>query len=494
VFVRTGYHILTALFILPVFGYFTALFHKRKQGVQDKISGTFIITRNPARKALISWIFIALLSLGSIGSVVRTGVPSHFFDSVSLIAQLFFNPPKSEVFLPPIWEEEFEDTVYNSMKKGENILVVVGETIKALSSRTGELLWQYQCAGSPRISSEAEKEEEFLFFVDSTAPDQYRLNSLSLDDGSLLWSKALQLNQISGLLRQGNFIFVYSDASLSAFTLSGRYLWNTILPTGDISAVLSSSGQRGILVDTQNYQSETAAQYYLAVEDGKILWQRKLTLYHKSVPVADNYLYEQNTSDGTASLIQMDTHQVSWMKPGDTDYLFDYVVVEHEKGDDIPEGLLYLQNKAIRIKDGETAFDYPNETRFAARTSKFLLLETTTSSETQDTLPDRELLLLDWKTGKTILAPISLGSRTVTSIEEQGTELFLSMVGLEMEENYFSGSSSLLIIDSETGRSKLVELGTNLSRATFFPSRDHIVIVQEDMVGGYALLPVSGQH
>jgi uncharacterized RDD family membrane protein YckC len=494
VFVRTGYHLLTVLFILPFLGYFTALFHKKKQGVQDKISGTFIITRRHAQKALISWIFIALLGATGMGFVVKAGISPFSFDSISLIARLFFNPPQPEISLTPLWQEDLQEPVYTALKRGDKLLLAEGSSIKALSIKSGQLLWQYQCTLPPIFSSEAKKEQEFLFVIDSPAPDQYQLKSLFFNDGSLRWSQTLQLDQVSGLFQQDDLLFTYSATSLSTFTTDGQLLWTRTFPAGDIAVVSCHSDQKGVLVDVRDYQSEIAVQYYLATEDGKIIWQRDLTFYHDSTPIADNYLYEQDTSANTAALLQLDTRQVIWKRPEESPYVLDHVVTKNKETDTIPDGVLYFRSKALMIKNGEIAFDYPKDTRFIGKTSELLLLETATPPEQQNTLPDRELLLLDRETGRTVLPSISLGSRTVTLLEEQGTNLFFNMIKLQPEDKYFTAKNSLLIVDTNTGTSQHIELGENLSGAMVFPSRDHIVIVEENTAGSYALPPPSVQR
>lgn len=477
VFVRTGYHLLSALFIFPILGYCFSLFSKTKQGLHDKISGTLIITRRAKAKAITAWLLLLCLAGGTIGIG-----SNHMGSAFSFVYEMIFNYQEPEIALEPIWLETYDNSFIAPTQQNDLAYVFDSNenSLKALSTSTGETIWQrHDITYYYNLTSPDFFHDVLIITTDvPSKPDKVML--LSRLSGTVFWEKQMNNNLFLDISACGDNIFIMEDPLLYTYNINGRLLWQKKFPglrMGNFSC------NKEIVARFYNDETGEGKQYYLAKTDGKTIWQRN----GSGQQISNGFQYENDYDNKILRLLRLRDQKIIWETPNNGTYLYEHIITSPEVSkEDIPQGLLYESTRALRIQDGQVAFTYPKGYNLLKLSDDFLILLNSYNNENQKKVKEKNLLILNQESGETLFsAPIS-NIDLVRLLGENRNNLFFITTKYE-DKNKINASNTLLTLNKQTGATEQKYLGKNLNTAQVNIVNDQAFISTSNSLGMYDL-------
>ena len=132
------------LFTFPLLGYFFGLFNKNKQGLHDRLAGTFVITKRPILKAMLSWSVLCAFCAGMVWQVYQY---RDVFAGLPLLSSLAYSSDsfQANIELDAHWLKNMADedsAIISYVNRGEHCLVSTSKSVYAIEMRTGNTLWE----------------------------------------------------------------------------------------------------------------------------------------------------------------------------------------------------------------------------------------------------------------------------------------------------------------------------------------------------------------
>lgn len=474
--IRFVYHLLAGLFIFPLLGYFFILFRKKKQGLHDQLSDTYVITRHAARKAIFSWMFLLLL-FGLLGWQVyqyRWLLPGVPFGSSSSMYDLH-----ADIHLESTWEQMFDPntvTMTSYLNRGDYCFVSTTEGMMALDMRTGSILWTQNSLASVALQAISENPALPLVGLQYHPEDRWRVMRIEPASGAILWQHELESYGPS-LTFDAETLLVYTDDVVQAYnTPEGRFLWERTFR--DLLYIEYAALHSDILLG--RYSESALTLTYLDRVTGERIWELK------DSPYSPGYVLDRDhqffyTDAGKSLLFHVPDRRPLWEQPHGIGY-----VTAHEasSGDSEHDAMVavYTTEQVLRADTGETIFAYPADTRFGALTHDFLLL----SYEYQE---QHELLLLDKATGVILEQLGNTGWMGLFYLTEDDAAIYLAANLKPESPGQDSLHSVLLIIDKQTYTLTEIPVGRNIGSLQWkiYPDDQLIVITTFQQLGGYRL-------
>lgn len=467
--IRFVYHLLAGLFIFPLLGYFFILFRKKKQGLHDQLSDTYVITRYPGRKSLFSWIILLLL-FGALGWQVYQyrwllpWFPSEFSPAMYDL--------QADIQLESRWEHIFDPNntaMTSSLKRGERSFVSTTAGLSALDMRTGAVLWTQNSLSAVNLQASSEDPELPLIGLQYQPDDRWTIVRIDPGTGAVLWQQEVE-SYDPRLTFDAEMLLVYSDDVVWAYTSDGRFLWELMVQDQFFIeyAVLHSDILLG------RYSESALTLTYLDRTTGEKIWELKNSPYSPGYVLARDRQFFY-TEAGQSILWDVPAQRPLWEQPRSIGY-----VAAHESSD--ATFTVYTTEQALRADTGAPLFTYPADTRFGAVTQDFLLLSFEQGGQ-------HELLVLDKTTG-TILE--HLGNNAwmgLFYLTEDDAAIYLAANLKPDNSGQFTLHSVLLIIDKQTLTLTEIPVGRNIGSLQWkiFPDDQLIVIATFQRLGGYIL-------
>jgi uncharacterized RDD family membrane protein YckC len=480
--VRFAYLLLAGLFVFPLLGYLVIPFRKTKQGLHDQLAGTYVVTKHPVRKAILSWVVLLTLfgaaGWGGYQLFWQHGSPWFF-----LFNALLARGPKTEIALESTWRHEFstdQNRPASYLLRGEQCIVATSTSVQALNMRTGETLWVAK--DLPNLEFQTFSQDPNVPLLALQYPQgQAEFSILRIDpaSGAVLWKQAVAIESVTEepyLTFDAQSILVHGDDSVSEYDVNGKLLWKIESLQKQLQDALSIADiaiNKGILLARDAEKTRTLT--YFERGTGKLLWNMKDTEYGLGYAFGDGQqmLY---TNDGKAMLMDLPKQKSLWKAPQDMGYVMAYQA---------KQAVLCTATSAVRKKDGQILFAYPPDTRFNAVTDQFLVLLRT--SKPSPGTYQNELLLVDKVTGAVKKIFQEKPWSTVVYLSEDQSQIYLAANTRPINPKALEMATELLLINKQTFELRTIPVGKNLFSLQFkvFPQDNLVFIPTYQHVGAY---------
>ena len=487
--VRFAYHLLACLFVFPVLGYLFIPFRKTKQGLHDQLAGTFVVTRHPWRKALVSWCVLFVI-LGSGGWYAYQNPPPQAIPWLFFFRAFLFGGrmPESRMVMPeitlkPQWQHQFPEKngLAAYVMRGEQGLVVTATSLQALNMRTGKILWTADNLPNVEFQQLSQDPDVPLVGLQYQEDGKVALVNIDPQSGAVLWKQALALEKELAesdneryLTVDSQTILVHGNDRVSEYDLNGKLLWTSGSLTKrfqDNLILVEAVLNKGVLIG--RYSEASRIFTYFERRTGKILWEMKNSEYNPE------YTYTLGdgqqvfyTNDNKAMLMDLPKQKFLWKSPQDIGQVIKY---------DAKQAYLYTDKAAVRQKDGSVVFSYPNS-RFACVTDDFLILLRTLQNGS-------ELLLVDKGTGNVKKSFPEKAWVNVVYLSEDKARTYLAANLKPTNPKVREISSELVMINKQTLELREIPVGKNIGALQFkvFPQEHLVFIPTSQHVGGYII-------
>lgn len=476
--VRFAYHLFACVFLFPLIGYLFIPFRKNKQGLHDQLAGTFVITRHPKSKALLSWCLLL-----AICGVIGWQAYQH-----PLIRSWFswFHLPSSYSVIPEItleaqWVKTFEqedDRITSYVNRETLCVVSTATSLHALDMRTGNILWSVN--DLPKASIQPlSKNPDFPLLARQYHPDgRWTLLNIDPASGAIIWQQELEGYEPQ-IMFDSKTILVYDDATVSCYAIDGTLLWKKHFQ--DQRTLDYAYFHTDVLLG--RYSDQSLTLIYLARDTGEIIWEMKDSPYSPGY-VIDKDLQFFYTEKDQILLLNVPEQKRVWDTPLDVGY-----VMGHDEmpspGESKSSLRIYATSAAIRAEDGTIIFSYPPGSRFGAITKDFLIL----LRDNQQS----EILLVDKSTGDVKHWLRGRPWFFVFYLTEDHSTIYLAANLKPEKPGIIEIHSELLFIDKQTFEFKEIAVGKNIGSLRFkiFPQENFVFIPSFQTIGGYNYVSIS---
>lgn len=474
--VRFAYHFFACLFIFPLFGYVFILFRKTKQGLHDQLAGTFVVTKHPVKKALLSWC-ILLVTFGVAGWYAYQRVMPWF----PLFGSFFFRDFETEITLEPKWVNQFPDNstgISGYISRGEQWTVATSTSLQSLNMRTGEILWTAEDLSNVLFQQLSQNTDVPLILLQYQENGKVSLLNVDPESGSIIWKHVLEIAE-ARVTFDSQSIVVYGNDTVYEYDIDGTLLWESNSLTKrfqDDLVVDYAMLNEGILIGRYSETSQTLT--YFERHTGKILWEMKKDGYNPGHIVGEGrqILY---TDEGKAMLMYLPEQKPLWKSPQNIGH-----VMAHDtdaSSGDVAPLYLYTTISAVRAEDGSIVFSYPSGTRFGGVTDDFLILLRNNQ--------ESEMFLVDKFTGDVKKSFQEKTWFTVVYLTEDDSHIYLAANTKPTDPKAIEIFSKLLIIHKQTFELREILVGKNIRslQFTIFPQENLVFIPTYQHVGGYMI-------
>jgi uncharacterized RDD family membrane protein YckC len=462
--VRLAYHLLTCIFIFPVIGYLAILFRKTKQGFHDQLAGTFVMTRYPVRKAVLSWGLLLIIAGGS------GWYSYHYVTPLLPFVGSMFDPTQfeTEIALEPGWVRNFSDPdpgekVLSFLTREERCIVSTSAGLHAIDIRTGATLWTDETLPNAIIQQAAAAGDDLPLLVFQYWEEKPVLSRLDPASGRVLWQHTLPIEEAQ-VVFDAQSIVVYTKTWIAEYTINGTLAWQS----DDLSGLEYVMLNEGILCAQF---SETAATIcYRARGTGELLWSWEKSQFTPGYMLQDGYQVVY-TPEGDSMLMYLPEQQQLWDTPQPIGY-----VIAHD------DTYLYTSSAAIRREDGRSAFAYPPETHFGCLTDELVVL-------LNDAPDANELILVAKQSGAEKQRVQGNGWFGVRGLREDEQRLYLAVNRRPAEAQTVAVTSELLVIEKSAFSVQTILIGKNIRSLNFtiFPDEGVVFIPTYQQLGRYLL-------
>ncbi|MBN1847122.1 MAG: RDD family protein [Deltaproteobacteria bacterium] len=465
--VRFGYHILSGLFIFPVLGYFFILFKKTRQGLHDRLAETFVITRSPKWKAILSWCLLAVpLIVGG----------WYFIPDVYSLLTL---DDSSEIILEKKWSfplDTPESYVNSARIVDHQCIVSTPLSLTALDIYSGDKVWGKADLADSTIYSMG-KDHDSLLIVKNSGEEKALLALVHTTSGSITWKQNLDIID-PVVVADSKSIIVYGLQLIREYSPDGRLLWKRQFsePGAELYAILN----KDILVNI--YTASSHSFMYLARHTGDILWEIKEARYGIGPNLGKGYQLFY-FDDGQCGLMHLPEQKVLWQSPENI-YHPAYDVDVAPESDDLPS-YLYTTRSVIHTKDGSAFLKYPEGSHLICITNDFLIVSPHQFTGLTQT-PQIDMLLLDKSAGLLKKQFPATNWISLRYIMENASDIYL-LAGTRVKK---SMTGELVIIHKDTFDMRRIPIGKNVYspvNLTVFPRTNTVFIQTYKDVGLYAL-------
>jgi uncharacterized RDD family membrane protein YckC/outer membrane protein assembly factor BamB len=474
--VRFAYHLFACLFIFPLFGYVFILFRKTKQGLHDQLAGTFVITKHPVKKALLSWC-ILLVTFSVAGWYAYQRVMPWF----PLFGSFFFRDFETEITLEPKWVNQFPDNstgISGYISRGEQWIVATSTSLQSLNMRTGEILWTAEDLSNVLFQQLSQDTDVPLILLQYQENGKVSLLNVDPESGSIIWKHVLEIAE-ARVTFDSKSIVVYGNDTVYEYDIDGTLLWESNSLTKrfqDDLVVDYAMLNEGILIG--RYSETSQALTYFERHTGRILWEMKKDGYNPGHIVGEGrqILY---TDEGKAMLMYLPEQKPLWESPQNIGH-----VMAHDAdpySGDVALLYLYTTTSVVRAEDGTIIFSYPSDTRFGGVTDDFLILLRNNQ--------ESEMLLVEKFTGDVKKSFQEKTWFTVVYLTEDDSHIYLAANTKPTDPKAIEIFSELLIIHKHTFELREILVGKNLHslQFTIFPQENLVFIPTYQHVGGYMI-------
>ena len=468
--VRFAYLLLACLFVFPLLGYLFILFKKNKQGLHDRLAGTFVITKHPGMKALFSWGL--LLILGS----MMSWYAYQYRAALSWLS--FFSSPSSyapEIILKARWVKDFfqeESSILSYVNRGEYCIVSTPTSMYALQMQTGEIVWSVEEAPNFSLQPLSQNPTLPLLALQTQLDGNRVLFNLDPDSGEILWRQPLDI-EYPWISFDAHTIVIYDYSHIYAYDMNGERLWNRRFQ--DQLSLDYVQLHSGVLLG--RYSETSLTLTYLDRTNGEILWEMKESQYSPGY-VLDKDLQIFYTEHGEAMLMSLSQPQPLWGTPQKIGH-----VIAHAEHPVSRDTYLYTTEAAVRKQDGTTIFSHPPHSRFGAESEDFLIILQETGAR------ENAFILIDKYTGA---IKQYIEDRTwfaVIYLSEDQSTIYLAANLKPEQSGTVNIQARLIRIDKPTLEVIEIPIGQNIGTLQFkIFSQEHFVFIPSyQRLGGYML-------
>ena len=468
--VRLAYLLIASLFLFPWLGYLFIPFKKTKQGLHDRLAGTFVITKRSKLKTMLSWLLVLCLC-GGIGwqvYVVLGGWFSYLLDPSA------YSP---EISLKARWVQKFEKEEHlaltSLLNRGTRSIVTTAHSVYAVNMLTGETLWQTNDLPGLSLQTLSKNETFPLLGLQHDDGSRAVLVRLHPESGAILWKRELE-GDGPRINFDDRHIAVFSGSTLSLYNLGGEQLWRQNFQDGFVPRKIVF--HRELLVE--RYSEEQLTLTYLKRENGDMLWQQKTSEYSPgyTIPDLDQQIFY--TKEGEVMLFDVRNWKKLWDAPRDLEYIIGHTI-------DPRSGQIYLHSTKgmVRQRDGELHFSYPAGFRLVADTDDYLMLLEGSGSQ------QKTCLLLDKSSGKTVQEVHEREWFALFYLSENGSAIYLAANTTSGKSRDHSVDTLLIRLDKQSWEIKEIPVGRNIGLINFkvFPEEGLVFIPLYQHIGGYLL-------
>lgn len=484
--VRFAYVLFSCLFFFPLLGYLFIPFRKNKQGLHDQLAGTYVVTKHPVRKAVLSWSMLLIMAGAGAWFVYHWLLPWFpFFRS--------FSPADvvAEVTLEPKWRYEFSDDRTHMLPQltyADHCIIATSSSLQALNMRTGESVWTIDNLPNIMLQPFSEGAGAPLVLHQYHEDGDASLLHVAPESGTLLWKENIGGDGRVALDAQS--IVVYSEDMLSEYDLQGRLLWrneNLKERFQDNLVVEYVRLNGGILVGRYSEQSQALA--YFARQTGELIWEDRQNDYYPGYSIGEGYQI-LHTSKGKTLLMYLPEQKLIWESPLDIGHVMAREKISSNgesnlSSADLTRFYLYTTTEVVR-GDGSLVFSYPSDAYFNAVTEDFLVLRL--DSEILKDGFKTEILLVDKLTGEVHKSFQEKAWFVVGYLTEDDSHIYLG-ANIKPDSKSIGMSSELLIINKHTLELREIPVGKNIHSLQFtvFPQENLVFIPTYQHVGGYKI-------
>ncbi|MBF0227390.1 MAG: RDD family protein, partial [Desulfobacterales bacterium] len=359
-FIRFAYYILSILFIFPILGFFTILTKKTKQGFHDTLSGTFVITKNPNKKAMMSLAFIGVLLICMIGLFL------NFFGIG------YITGDEAKIRLEELWSSKLNPEEYsNSVVYDNKFIISNADSVLCIDSENIKQLWAINDLSSPFIPMGAKNYP--LLVTGHNSDGLFIIRRIEPDTGVCLWENKIK-SSYANVDFNHKMIVIYDDEKCLGYRWNGDILFTKQLKSdfGISQLILSEDILVVYLKNDENYLAE-----YFSSINGETIWEEVTKHSWDSYNAEDGYLYvyeyPYEDSGENIYLYYLPEKKFLWTSSksiGD--------ILGHFKNplSDIknPPEFLYTYKGVIDGNDGKTKFFIPTNTYILGVTNDYLVV------------------------------------------------------------------------------------------------------------------------
>lgn len=474
--VRFSYHLVACLFLFPFLGYLFVLFKKNKQGLHDRLAGTFVITKRPMLKAFLAWCLLCLLLAGAAWQTYQ-------YRDVFFAWSSFLSTPESyqtNIELDAQWVKHFsnDDTaIISYVNRGEHCIVSTAHAVYAIDMHTGETVWVNDQTAELSLLP-ALQDETFPLLgtqylnAEGTASFTTSLSRLDPISGNVLWQIPLQ-GDFPYISFDAHLILVYEGSSITGYDLDSNQIWTRRF--NDELTIDYTEFHSGVLLG--RYSESAVTLTYLDRNTGETLWETsEATIHPGYVLERDRQFF--HAEDGTEFLMNVHENRPLWEAPKAIGHTITHAI-EPVSG----RTYVYTSTAAIDPTDGAPLFTYPEGLRFEASTPEFLLLFQG-SDAGQNTI-----VLLDKFTGEPKKTLENTPWSATTYLTENFQYIYFLATMKPLNPRDITVRSHVLRFDRTTFDVTAIPVGSNLSSlyVTLFPDEALLFIPSYQQLGGYVL-------
>ena len=491
--IRFAVSCISCLFVFPLIGYLFIPFRKKKSGFHDQLAGTYVVARNPRRKAMYAWLLSAPALLIIIGIVVGAAV---------YLSSLFGKPITTEVSLPKRWEiAKIKNAPWGEVTILDRLgacLIADSASLTCLDMKKGDTVWRANGLSNPQVP--AADTAGPLVIIESKDGTTARLSFLDDRTGEKVWSNDLMASARDNwsVMSDSGWIAAYTKDTLVVFSAQGEKRWGQKIASPLKVALQTTTPLNGKALRIWYKDGGTKIKELIfAIETGKLLKTSGGQMYQFISALPGDYQLSFQADNRQALYFLPDDRKI-WSIEDSLEYINGF---SHDTitGLGMPV-LFYGRSRAYRGADGAVAFEYPQAANYLMLTRDYLLLYRYTDSSTGT---KKRFLVIDNKTGSLVHTITDTALSGLTFIKEDDRALYFrawdypslpkgapsrdSPNTIFKRNGSVSTTTLLIIMDKSDFSLKKQPIGKNLMFAWFrlFPEDHSFFISAPDRIGCY---------
>ena len=491
--IRFAFSCISFLFIFPLIGYLFIPFRKNKNGFHDQLAGTYVVARNPKRKAIFSW----LLSVPALLLIIFI-----IAGAVIYLTGLSGNPIATEVALPKRWEiVKNENAPWGKvmiLDRMSACLIADSASLSCLDMKKGDTIWRVTGLNNPHVPDADTVGPLCIIELNDNATA--RLSYLDDRTGKKLWSTHIKASAGDNwsVIGDSNLIAIYTKDTLIVFSTQGESRWGKKL-TSPLNVALHATtavNDKSLRIWYKDGGTKVR-ELTLAAETGRLLKTTSRHSYQFMTALPGDYQLSVQP-DHRQALYYLPDDRIIWSIEDSLEYISGFSR-EAVAGRGIP-ALFYGRSRAYRGEDGAIAFEYPRDATYLFAARDYLVLFRVADSSTG---AKKGFLIIDNTTGTllhTFADTILVGLTLVTEDDRslyfraneypsmpKGDSLRDSSSNICKSKSPFSTTTMLIIMDKNDFSVQKQPIGKNLMFAwlRLFPEDRSFFISAPDRIGCY---------
>ena len=470
--VRFAYFIISCLFLVPFLGYVFMCFTPKKQGLHDRLAGTYVVTKRPRLKAALAWALLLLLTVGG-------GWAAYAHRDAWMLAPLFasFAPPAPQkIQLSAKWRHVFDASqreMLSFVNRGDVCIFATSASLSAVEMTTGVTRWENAALGDLIVQPLSENPALPLIAVKYSDSNDTTIMRIDPASGELLWQ-----HEFRGEYRHVTFdaqtLAAYAEQKLDVFDADGAARWSARFQGK--AAIAYAHWHSGLLIGRfagigEDDERIDITLAYLDRASGQTIWEEPHSECRpRFVVERDAQIFSKK--DGSVVMMRVPDRNILWT----ADAAIGDVVAQDAD-------TLYTMTAAVKKSDGAPRFSYPPGSRFSTLTHDYLLLSLEQQSQ------KKNFLLIDKITGDTKQYIQNTPWFFAKYLSEDETAIYFAVHLMPNKANLRGIRSNLVTIRKDALDVKELFVGENLGalQLQVFPQERLVFIPSFQSIGGYTL-------